>query len=83
VATIKLGSKYRDKYTGYTGTAMCRTEWINGCARVSLQQLGVDKDGKPFALETFDDMQLELVEEVKTARDNKTGGPRPSVEKRR
>lgn len=29
--TIELGDKVKDKYTGFTGIVMAKTEFINGC----------------------------------------------------
>ena len=30
---IKLGDKVKDKYTGFTGIVMAKTEFINGCVQ--------------------------------------------------
>lgn len=42
---IKLGKEYRDVITGFVGTAIAMTTWINGCVRITLCPK-VDKDGK-------------------------------------
>jgi len=42
---IKLGAEYKDKISGFTGIAIAKTEWINGCNRVTLAPK-LDKDGK-------------------------------------
>ena len=77
---IKLGYKYKDKISGFTGIAVSSTKFINGCDRISLQAK-VDKDGSLPKEKWFDDIQLVQVGkiaalEIKTK--NKTGGPRGS-----
>lgn len=42
---VKLGGKYTDPVTGFTGTATGRAEYLHGCARVMLE--GKDADGNP------------------------------------
>jgi hypothetical protein len=76
---IKLGSKVRDKITGLTGIAYGRTEWLHGCTRITVQPQEL-KDGAPVAMSSFDEPQLEVIEEDHPAtrdRQTSTGGPRP------
>lgn len=73
--TAKLGSKYRDRITGFVGIAICQTAWYNGCDRVSLQP-PVDKDGKMTQNESFDSTTLELIEEKTPLKVDDNGGPR-------
>ena len=78
---IKLGQKLRDTISGFEGIAICRTEWLNGCFRVSLQGR-VDKDGKLPESYTFDEPQLEII--ANTPRENPnqlSGGPIPSPQR--
>lgn len=79
--TIKLGSKVRDKITGYTGIAIGVTDWLSGCRRVTVQTQEL-KDGKPIDSCCFDESQLDLVEETtavsKIADPARPGGPMPS-----
>ena len=79
---INLGDLAKDTVTGFEGICIARTEWLNGCARITLQPKGLDKDGKPIESHCFDEMQLKLVKakSYKPARD--TGGPRPSPQRR-
>ena len=42
---IKLGDKVRCKITGFIGTAVARTEFINGCTQYNIVGK-VAKDGK-------------------------------------
>lgn len=76
---IKVGEMAKDSITGFTGIVVARTEWLNGCARITLQPKGL-KDGKPVLMETFDEMQIEVVKGKgwKEPRVTNTGGPRPS-----
>lgn len=46
---IQLGDIARDTVTGYQGTVIARTEWLNGCWRLTLQSNTLDKEGKPSA----------------------------------
>jgi hypothetical protein len=76
---IPLGSKVRDRFTGFTGIAVAYTQWIFGCARygVEAQQL---KDGKPLEIQWFDDQRIEMIPgEAPTAASESqavSGGPK-------
>jgi hypothetical protein len=77
---ITLGDKVKDKVTGFTGIAVARTEWLNGCVRISVQPEGVTKEGATFKIEAFDLEQLEVTKPAKAAiAPKKTGGPMPDV----
>lgn len=75
---IKLRDVASDTITGFEGTVVGVTHWLNGCSRLALQPKGLH-EGKVIEAEWFDSMQLELV----TAKGYKpddataTGGPRP------
>jgi hypothetical protein len=83
---IKLGSKCRDKITGFVGIAVCRSQYITGCDRYSLQSQKRDKDGKPCEWNQFDENQLEVMDDaavelkplVTPQASASVGGPRPS-----
>lgn len=73
---IALGDKAKDSVTGFEGIAVARTEWLNGCIRVTLQSDSLDKEGKPRDGQTFDEPQLVVIKAGKVKcgpRD--TGGP--------
>lgn len=78
---IKLGSKVRDKYTGFTGTAISRTEWLYGCARIAIEPTELH-EGKPIEAHYFDEQRVELVEEqapvIAKESTATTGGDRPA-----
>ena len=59
---IKLGDRVRDVYTGFEGTAVCRTEWLHGCTRIGIEPT-VLKDGKLMDIVSFDEQRVEVVRE--------------------
>jgi hypothetical protein len=54
--TIQLGSKVRDRISGFTGIVVCRSTWVTGCVRI-----GVDAKGKADATAWFDEERLDIV----------------------
>ena len=74
--SIKLGDKVKDSVTGFCGTVVAETTWLHGCRRLTIQPNGLDKDGKPQSAETFDELQMELVEDNVHEPQRRTGGPR-------
>lgn len=60
---IKLGSKVRDKHTGFEGTAIGRTVWLHAGAVITIEPYGFDKDGKPRDQKAFEEERIELVEQ--------------------
>lgn len=69
---IKLGRKYRDKNTGFTGTATAVVFYQHGCERVTLK--GMNNHGEIVEY-GFDSPEVEDVETGKTPQVEKTGGP--------
>ncbi len=81
--TIEVGTKVKDSVTGYTGLAVARTEWLNGCFRITIQA-PVDKDGKVPDQLTCDEPSVEIINEEPVERDaGVTGGPLPFEPKQR
>lgn len=75
---IKLGAKVKDTITGFTGIAVARTEWLNGCIRLGIQGQAL-KDGLPQDVQTFDAAQVQLVEPTSVpVQPRTTGGPMPA-----
>jgi hypothetical protein len=62
--TINLGSEVKDLVTGFQGIAVAKTQFLNGCYRISVQP-PMTKEGKVPDNETFDEPQLKLVKEGK------------------
>ena len=77
MSKVNLGDEARDKVSGFQGVCVARTDWISGCARLTLQP-AIGKDGKLPEQQTFDEYMLEVVKARKAAIGPKTtGGPRP------
>lgn len=76
---INLGDEVKDSVSGFTGIAIGRSEFLNGCARVGVQPK-VQKDGTLKDAVWFDEPQLTVLKKnkVKVGPRN-TGGPVPSV----
>ncbi len=60
---IKLGSRVKDKVTGFTGIATGRLVWEFACIRIAVQAQDLDKDGKPLDFQWFDEPRLDVLEE--------------------
>lgn len=71
---FELGSRVRDKITGYEGIIICRAQWLNNCNTYSVKRTEL-KDGLPQDSVSFDEPQLELVEEDVVSSSRNTGGP--------
>ncbi len=78
---IMLGSKVKDRITGFVGVAVAYDTWINGCERYAVQS-ECGEDGKIPDLAWIDNGQLEILEpaikEEKPAERRTTGGPQQS-----
>ena len=84
---IVLGKTYRDKVSGMEGVALCRSQWMYGCERITLQP-AYDKtknDGKMPDMVVFDAPSLELVRDAEPVKVDekqkakKPAGPRNDV----
>jgi hypothetical protein len=74
--SVELGDEVKDPITGFVGTAVAVTFWINNCARVCVQPKGLDKEGKVKSSETFDHMQLVVTKAINPKPEpRKNGGP--------
>ena len=75
---LKLGDLAKDGITGFTGIVVCRSEWLNGCVRLTLQPKAL-KDGRPVEQETFDIEQLQSAHgSAFKPRCVPSGGPKPT-----
>ena len=72
---MKLGDTLRDTITRFTGVAVSRHEYLNGCVRFALQPSKL-ADGKPIEAQIFDVEQLELVKASAVREVKPAGGPR-------
>lgn len=84
---IPVGSKVKDRITGFAGIAIAYTHWLNGCNRVTIQSQDF-KDGRPVDPYTCDEQQVIVLaradgspatpaSEEATQETKPTGGPRP------
>lgn len=72
---IKLGDKVRCKWTGFTGTAVARTEYINGCTQWNVLPK-VEKSNKMADEIAIDEQSLEVIKKKKINQEKKdVGGP--------
>lgn len=72
---IKLGDKVRCKLTGFTGVAVAKTEFINGCIQWIVLPKG-DKNNKMPEEMSIDEQSLEVIPvKRKKIKKEETGGP--------
>ena len=74
---IKLGDVARDSVSGFEGVVVAYCNWLHGCARLTIAPKKLTAEGKPVEMQTFDLLQLELVETRNHKAKTETGGPRP------
>jgi hypothetical protein len=73
---MKLGEKVRDKITGYEGIAYARTEYLNGCIRIGIQDR-LKQDGTVPDMEWGDQSEIEVTKKEKQIKGKDPGGPIP------
>lgn len=76
--SIQLGDEVRDTITGFKGIAVARTNWIHGCARITIQPK-VKKDGKMEEPQSFDEPAVEVLVSKNRKEEVNTGGPRMMI----
>ncbi len=76
--TIELGDQVKDTVTGFSGTVIGITTWLNGCRRMGIQGKEF-KDGIPTDPIWVDEYQLKVTKKavVQTV-SRETGGPTPT-----
>ena len=55
---VKLGKKVTDKITGFTGIAIARCEYLNGCISIEVRPDRLQSDGSMFSTKWVDEQQL-------------------------
>ena len=74
---VELGDKAKDAVTGFTGIAVCRSSYLQGCDRIALQA-AVKKNEKPEEWQYFDEPQLKVVKKRVVKQGSRdTGGYEP------
>lgn len=76
---IKLGQEVKDIVSGFRGIAVCRSEFLNGCIRYTVQAKVTKKDGSMPDERWFDEKQLEVSGKGVYVEPKRTGGPTSSV----
>ena len=72
--SLRLGDVAKDRISGFSGTIVAITEWLNGCRRITIQPSQLF-EGKPVDNHTFDAEQIEKVSEGPSQTKKPTGGP--------
>jgi len=70
----KLGDEVTETITGFTGVAVAKIEFLNGCTQFAVQPKGLTKDGEMQDKQFIDIQQLEVVRKD-TKKDEKKDGP--------
>ena len=84
---IDLGDEVKDIVSGATGIVVCRSSYLSGCDRISIQ-MKMEKDNKVPDWHTFDVTQAKLIKSKKIVLDTTptiervAGGPRPNPDRR-
>lgn len=64
---VTLGDEAKDSISGFKGVVVAITEWLYGCRRIVIQPQILDKEGKPFDGQSFDELQVEVTKKNKKA----------------
>ena len=78
---FSCGDELKDRVTGFSGIAMCRTEWITNCNTYGLQPRTLTKEGNLAGRQHFDEPNLELVKAsvIEQQPERVPGGPTPDI----
>ncbi len=72
---VQLGNVVRDNISGFQGVAVCLSNWLNGCQRVTIQPQTLKEDGSILDNHTCDAEQVEVIEGGALFGSSATGGP--------
>jgi hypothetical protein len=78
MSDFPLGTRVRDKFTGFDGIAIGECRYLTGCNRIGILPTVLDKDGKSRDSEWFDIGRVEIVVAEGVHADDpsgKKGGP--------
>ena len=79
--TVNFRDRARDTITGFEGTVVGKTTWLNGCVRYALQSSAL-KDGTPVEMYWVDAAQIEVVVANDMERAKPSGGPQADPHRR-
>ena len=73
---VQLGDKVKDRYTGFIGTVVSKTEFVNGCIQCGIVAKMKSKDQVPAELD-IDEQSLEVITPKKkpVVKKETNGGP--------
>lgn len=75
MSKIQLGDKVKCKYTGFTGVAVAKTEFINGCIQWQVLPKGNKNNKMPEEI-AIDEQSLEVIPiKKKKVKKSGNGGP--------
>lgn len=84
---FKLGSRIRDRVTGFEGIAVASAEWVSGYTTANIESDKLKEDGTPIGQQTFNIERIELVEagipKVTSQSVATSGGPQRDPSSRR
>lgn len=77
---FNIGDLVKHAHTKFKGRVTCKTVWINGCNRITVVPVDLDKDGKVREEGWGSDLEWVLVKAAKPKEPvkHKTGGPMPA-----
>ncbi len=64
IPNVKLGQRVRDKVTGFTGIAVARIEYLNGCIQIQVKPKATKKGKMPDGA-SIDIEQIEILDKKK------------------
>jgi hypothetical protein len=79
---IELGDKVKCKHTGFTGIAVSRTEFINGCVQYGVVPKVTKENKYPDEMGIDEDSLEKVGVKKKTVKKKATGGPARVVTRR-
>lgn len=77
-SAFALGDMVRERLSGVEGRVTGITFWETSCTHIGVKRLGLDKEGKPYELLWFDEVNCEPLAqrpELAPAPGKKPGGP--------
>lgn len=72
---IQLGDEVQCTITGFKGIAVGRTEWIEGCNRITVQPKCVKGKSELVESQNFDEPTLKIIKAKNREKKSNTGGP--------
>lgn len=75
---VRLGDKVKDTVSGFSGIAVCKCSYLQGCNRIAIQAPVTKKNPKKLDWEYFDEPQLRVLQKKVIKQGSKiSGGYKP------